>query len=155
MIIVSRRNLIAIMAVTTLVPGAAFAHDDKAHIAHLMKAMFDTPENPLSVDPVVVLGDNAIAGWVQGEKGGRALLWRVNGEWQIRLCSGDGLKNPAMLVEAKISAEDAKSLVEQLLAAEAKIDPSVVAKFSTFEGTVVIDGTAGHSGHQHGTTQTQ
>ena len=59
-----------------------------------------------------------------------------------------------MLVEAKISAEDAKSLVEQLLAAEAKVDPAVVAKFSAFEGTVVIDGAAGHSAHQHGKAQT-
>ena len=152
---ISRRSLLSIFSASILLQAPALAHDDKEHIVHLMKSMFDTPENPLSVDPIIVLGDNAIAGWVQGDKGGRALLWRVNGEWQIRLCSGDALKDPAMLVEAKISADDAKSLVEQLLAAESKLDPAVVAKFSTFEGTVMMDGTAGHSGHKHGATQSQ
>jgi hypothetical protein len=66
---------------------AAEPEEVKGKHKDTMKGMFDTPENPLSVEPVVVLGDNAIAGWVQGERGGRALLWRVDGQWEIRLCS--------------------------------------------------------------------
>ncbi len=50
----SRRVLLAGAALVIHLPVRAFAHDDKDHITHLLKAMFDTPENPLSVDPVVV-----------------------------------------------------------------------------------------------------
>lgn len=144
------------LIVAAYLPSTASAHDDKDHIIHLMKGMFETPENPLDVAPVVVRGDNAIAGWVQGEEGGRALLWRQNGEWQIRLCSGDGLKNADMLINVNISAQDAKAMVEELTAAEAAMDPAIVAKFSVFEGTVVMDGAGGQGTHKHGSdTQTQ
>ena len=154
---ITRRNVLATGLMLGLLPRAAFAHDDKHAITHLMKGMFDTPDNPLSVDPVVVLGDNAIAGWVQGDKGGRALLWRVDGQWQIRLCSGDGLKDPKLLENANISAADAKTLVAELTAAEAALDPEILAKFASFEGTMVIEPGAGHQGHQHshGTTTSQ
>lgn len=150
MIPISRRNLLAAVAALVMSASTANAHDDKDQIIHLMKGMFDTPDNPLSVDPIVVRGDNAIAGWVQGDRGGRALLWRVKGDWQIRLCSGDALKSPALLIDANISAEDATALVDELAAAEAKIDHAVLAKFSTFEGTMVMDGDSGHQGHNDG-----
>lgn len=152
---ITRRTLLATGLALGLLPGAAFAHDDEHAIIHLMKSMFDTPDNPLSVDPVVVAGDNAIAGWVQGEKGGRALLWRVHGRWRIRLCSGDGLKDPKLLENANISAADARTLIEELTAAEAALDPTVVPKFSSFEGTMVIEPGAGDQGHNHGTTTSQ
>lgn len=152
MVRLNRRNLAAAGIVLGFLPAAAFADDDRHAIVHLMKGMFDTPENPLTVEPVVVLGDNAIAGWVQGDKGGRALLWRVDGQWQIRLCSGDGLKDPKLLESANISAADAATLLAELTAAEAVLDPAVLAKFSSFQGTMMIDPDAGHQAHTHGST---
>ena len=137
----------------------AQAHDDTEHIVALMKSMFDTPDNPLAVAPVVVRVDNAIAGWSQGDKGGRALLWRKDGAWQIRLCSGAGLKDPKMLEGAGISTEDAKAMTDQLIAEEAKLDQAVVAKYNLFEGIVEMSGEAGqggHGAHKHSTeTQSQ
>lgn len=153
--IITRRAVLTTGLMLALFPGAAIAHDDKHAITHLMKSMFDTPETPLSVDPVVVVGDNAIAGWVQGDKGGRALLWRVDGQWQIRLCSGDGLKDQKLLENANISAADAKTLIDELTVAEAALDPAVLAKFASFEGTIVIEPGTGHQGHNHGTTTSQ
>ncbi|MCA3559888.1 MAG: copper uptake system-associated protein [Aestuariivirga sp.] len=150
----TRRAVLAASLVLGLLPNVVLAHDDQHEIIHLMKGMFDTPENPLSVEPVVVIGDNAIAGWVQGERGGRALLWRVDGQWKIRLCSGDSLKDPKFLESANISAADATTLAAQLAAAESKLDPAVLAKFSSFEGTMMIDPKAGHGGHKHGSTTT-
>jgi hypothetical protein len=151
----TRRSLLAALVVLGFSPPTAFASDDKHAIAHLMKGMFDTPEHPLTVDPVVVLGDNAIAGWVQGDKGGRALLWRVDGQWQIRLCSGDGLKDPKLLENAKISTADAAALVAELTDAEATLDPAVLAKFSSFQGTMMISPDAGHQAHTHGSTTSE
>lgn len=152
---ITRRTILATGLMLGFFAGVAFAHDDKHAIIHLMKSMFDTPDNPLTVDPVVVVGDNAIAGWVQGEKGGRALLWRVDGQWQIRLCSGDGLKDPKLLENANIPAADVKTLIAELTVAEATLDPAVLAKFSSFEGTMVIEPGTGHQGHNHGTTTSQ
>ena len=151
----TRRSLIAALVVLGFSPASAFANDDKHVIVHLMKGMFDTPEAPLTVEPVVVLGDNAIAGWVQGDKGGRALLCRVDGQWQIRLCSGDGLKDPKLLENANISAADAATLVAELAAAEAALDPTVLAKFSSFQGTMMISPDAGHQAHTHGSTTSE
>ncbi|MFM8702097.1 MAG: copper uptake system-associated protein [Hyphomicrobiales bacterium] len=151
---ITRRTVLAASLVLGLRPNVALAHDDQHEIIHLMKGMFDTPENPLSVEPVIVVGDSAIAGWVQGERGGRALLWRVHGRWKIRLCSCDGLKDPKLLESANISAADAATLASQLAAAEAKLDPAVLAKFSSFEGTMMIDPEAGHQGHKHGSATT-
>jgi periplasmic copper chaperone A len=142
---ISRRSLIAALSVLGILPSIAHAHDEKEHIVELLKEMFEKPDNPLDVAPVVVRGDNAIAGWVQGDKGGRALLWKKEGTWQLRLCSGDALKNADMLVNANINAEDAKAMVAELAKGEAELDPAVVAKFSTFEGTMVMDGSAGQS----------
>lgn len=149
---ITRRTVLATGFMLGLFPGAAMAHDDKHAIIHLMKSMFDAPDNPLSVDPVVIVGDHAIAGWVQGEKGGRALLWRVDGQWQIRLCSGDGLKDQKLLENANISSADAKTLIAELAVAEAALDPAVLAKFASFEGTMVIEPGAAHQGHNHGAT---
>ncbi len=151
---ITRRTLLAASLVLGLLPNVALAHDDQHQIIHLMKSMFDTPENPLSVEPVVVVGDNAIAGWVQGERGGRALLWRSHGQWRIRLCSGDGLKDPKLLESANISAADAAALASQLAAAESKLDAAVLAKLSSFEGTMIIDPEAGHQGHTHDSSTT-
>lgn len=75
----------------------AWANEHAHHIIHVMKAQFDTPENPLTVDPVSIEGDFAVAGWSQGSKGGRALLKLVDGQWTIHLCAGAGLKQAQLL----------------------------------------------------------
>lgn len=149
----SRRALLllALFPAFGLLP--AHATDDEHAITHLMKSMFDQPDNPLAVSPVVVRGNDAIADWIQGDKGGRALLWRVNGQWQIRLCSGDGLKNPKLLEDANISPENARALLHDLAAAESKLAPEIISKLASFEGTMMIEPGAAH--HKHGTATQQ
>jgi periplasmic copper chaperone A len=141
---INRRTLLALAGLAALMPHAAMAHDDNEHIIELMKGIFDKPDNPLAVAPVVVRGDNAIAGWAQGGKGGRALLWRKHGTWAIRLCSGASLKDAKMLEGAGFSAEDAKAMVDEVVAEEAKLEPTLVAQFDLFEGTVDMSGGGAH-----------
>jgi hypothetical protein len=50
---------------------------DEGAISNLLHATFDRPEAQLTIAPIVVVGNNAVAGWVQGEMGGRALLRAV------------------------------------------------------------------------------
>ena len=45
-------------------------------IVALLRHSFDRPDAPLAVEPVVVNGDDAVAGWSQGGTGSRALLRR-------------------------------------------------------------------------------
>jgi copper(I)-binding protein len=117
----------------------AVQEDDPTLIEKTLKSMFDKPENPLTVSPVVVVSDVAIAGWTQGAMGGRALLRRVHGKWSIQLCSGDALKEAAALEKAGLSAGDASALASALAQAEAGLDAARLKLFSSFEGTVLMD----------------
>ncbi len=129
----------------------AWANEHAHHIIHVMKAQFDTPENPLTVDPVSIEGDFAVAGWSQGSKGGRALLKLVDGQWTIHLCAGAGLKQAQLLHEAGMDMASAEKLAALVATDEAQMDAKQVALFDSFEGTVMI-GAEGHAGHgTHGT----
>lgn len=141
-----RRQLLLLAIAASVNPLASFASDDRHAIIHRMMALFDLPDNLLSVNPVVIQGNNAIAGWIQGEKGGRTLLWCTAGQWQIRLCSGDGLKDQSLLEIAHISPSAAESLLAEFNAAEFRFDPAV----ASFEGTMMIETGGGHQGHAHG-----
>lgn len=128
----------------------ALASDDPAvHIRKLMADQFDKPEQRLQVDPVVVVSDHAIAGWVQGDMGGRALLRRKGHAWHIVLCSGDQLKSADTLIKVGIAAAAANQLAASLAAAEAKTDPARLAMFAKFDGILMLDGSGHHppAGH--------
>jgi copper(I)-binding protein len=128
--------------------GQASAGGDEAAIEQVMKSIWDSEESPLSVAPVLVAGDYALAGWVQAERGGRALLRRHGNDWRIVLCSGDDIKSAANLAKAGVPKPEAEALSGRLAEAEAKLDPKVVAKFSLFEGMVRMDEQGNHgSGH--------
>lgn len=126
--------------------GPALAADsaDQTQVRQLLMHTFDKPEARLQVDPIVVQGEHAIAGWTQGERGGRALLHRHGSAWQISVCGGDGLKDPKALADAGIPATDAQRLVQALAQAEARLPAAQRAKFSTFDGLVRMNAQGQH-----------
>lgn len=73
---------------------------DQEQIKQMMKHQFDKPHAPLSVSPIAVVGDYALASWIQVDYGGRALLSRHHGKWSIVLCGGDGLTQVDVLEKA-------------------------------------------------------
>lgn len=138
-------------AITISISAAALAEPaETTDIAALLHGMFDKPGMTLKVSPVVVAGDYAIADWSQGDMGGRALLRRKQ-QWSLILCAGDGIKSRDALAKAGVPAEDATRLELQLASAEAVLGSDEVARFSRFEGLVMMDGSAdqphGHSDH--------
>lgn len=138
-----KKSLGALSLMLILLTGnVARAADVEADIARLLHGMFDKPGAALEVAPVVVAGDFAIAGWTQGEMGGRALLRRKGAAWVITLCAGDGIKSREALRQAGVPEQEATSLARDLAAAESKIDAQRVAMFSRFEGLVTMDGAA-------------
>ena len=137
--------------------GAAFAHDhvasdagqampDAHAIEHLMKKQFDKPEAPLTVAPVTTEGGYAVAGWVQSGKGGRALLKKENGTWQIQVCGGDGLTQADVLAKTGIPPQTAVALSKKVETAEAKLSKDHLKKLGMFEGMIKVDAPS-HDGH--------
>lgn len=128
--------------------------DPQLAIPALLKTMFETADKPLTIEPVVVQNDWAIAGWQQDGRGGRALLKRGEHGWRIRLSSGDGIRDAAALEKTGLSPADATALSAALKDAESALDPKVLTIFASFEGTVVMGDevvAAGHGGHEgHG-----
>ncbi len=111
---------------------------DTDAIVTILKAQFGTPENPLTVDPVVVEGDHALASWAQGGMGGRALLERRDGAWVVVLCGGEDLRLPSFLADNGVTAAETLSTLYN--AAEEALGPEKVALSSSFEGIVIVAG---------------
>jgi len=140
----SWRSAMVIVLALCLSPPAFAQEDAAGSIKHLMMATFDKPEAPLTVEPIVVFEDVAVAGWAQGDMGGRALLREKHGKWVLTLCSGDALKEAKALQQFGLTGEEAEAMAAAVVAAEAKLDPVLVAKFSTFDGVVMMDAEGHH-----------
>jgi hypothetical protein len=123
---------------------------DEGAISNLLHATFDRPEAQLTIAPIVVVGNSAVAGWVQGEMGGRALLRKKGGQsWALMLCAGDGIKAHEALVKAGISSDDAATLERELAIAEGELPPEQVAMLSRFEGILMMDNSGNHPAVEH------
>jgi hypothetical protein len=131
-----------------LLAGAATgarAGSDQESVRQLLMKTFDKPEARLTVDPVVIDGDVAIAGWTQGDLGGRALLRRKQAAWTIDLCAGDALKEAASLEKLGIQKSRAAALASAVETAERRLDPEIRRKFSAFDGVFAVDEHGGHA----------
>ena len=62
------------------VASKAALNDDQA-VQIVLKRQFDKPGAPLKVAPVSIEGGYAVAGWLQEQRGGRALLKKEKNEW--------------------------------------------------------------------------
>ena len=88
-----RKYVIWTAAITlALVPALHSEESDTANIVATMRALFEAPAQPLTVKPVVVEEDEAIASWTQDSHGGRAFLRRQQASWHLVLCSGESPK---------------------------------------------------------------
>lgn len=125
------------------------ADADEVSISSLLHAMFDKPNETLTVEPVMVSNDYAIAGWAQGQMGGRALLRRQQQSWTIILCAGDGIRSREALTKAGVPTADARKLESDMIAAEARLAPEKVAMFSRFEGLLMMDSKENSARHPH------
>ena len=158
-------KLAAALAAMLALAGGASAHDPKQHEHHgavaveqpadpmaaipmVMKAMFEKPDSPLTVEPVVVEGDWAVAGWAQAGNGGRALMKKGEKGWAVHLCSGAGIRTAEGLKASGIPAAEAEKLAANLNAAEAKLGAERIALYDSFEGTVMMGDDGHHDGHK-------
>ena len=105
---------------------------DEAQIQAVIGKTYDKPNNKVNTTPVSVADDFAIADWTQGERGGRALMKRINGNWEILACGNDGLKDTKSLIKAGMSEKTALTIIKKLTDLEKSEDPKRLAKFNLF-----------------------
>ncbi len=123
-------------------PSTAQPAASSAIEARLM-AEFDRPQARLTVAPIAISGEYAVAGWRQEGRGGRALLRRRGHEWRIVMCAGEALRREPALIQIGLSTEDARVITATLAVEEGRLGTAHVAALDSFEGQVTMDG-AGH-----------
>lgn len=125
--------------------------DAQQAIPSVLKGIFETADNRLDVAPVIASDNWAVAGWVQGQRGGRALLKRSDDGWTVYLCSGDSLKDVDALKKIGVPDDEANQIASDLAVAEGKLESRTLKLFSSFEGTVMVNGESDQHGQGHGT----
>jgi periplasmic copper chaperone A len=140
--LIIRSVIAAILGLLCTAPVMAGPEEDS--IRQLLFSAFDKPNSRLDVEPIVVAGDYAIAGWSQSDMGGRALLRRRQGAWSLILCSGDGIKSSEALRRAGVPSGDAVALSRRLAEAEHGVAQERLSLFAKFEGTLMMDASGGH-----------
>ena len=130
-------------------PVTTPAMSEAQSIEHVLKALFEKPEAPLKVSPVSIEGEYAVAGWLQDQRGGRALLKKEMSKWSILVCGGDGLTQASVLTMTGMPGSTARRLETKVIAAEKDLPVDQVRKFGLFDGIVKVDGGAQdpHAGH--------
>ena len=123
---------------------AAESDDDSSKVGKVLTQLFDRPNARLTVDAVAVVSDHSLASWSQSGRGGRALLKRVGGHWQIVLCGGKELIHVEALKKAGVPTPDALAISQRLTSSEQKL-PS--AKRLAYDNFVMEPGTNHSSGH--------
>ena len=115
---------------------------DQLPVVEVLMAQFDKPEARLTGDPVVVMGDAALASWAQGDRGGRALLARKDGLWQVTLRGGPDMRAPAFL--AANGVQDADMLSQMFNGAEDAMGEDKVVLSSKFPQVVMMSSPIGN-----------
>ncbi|HHH9558895.1 TPA: copper uptake system-associated protein [Pseudomonas aeruginosa] len=133
------KHWLALLCILVAAPLLAAEPDARQSIVHLMKHTWERPDAPLQIEPVTVRGDFAVAGWAQGERGGRALLRRVDGQWQVVLCAGDALRAPDVLRDAGLSDQQAQQMSLAVAQAESDLPEARLRQLSSFEGVQRMD----------------
>ncbi len=131
-----------VAALLLLMPASPSLADtpDQAAIQTAMHAMFDKPDAELVISPVVVEDGFAVAGWTQGDTGGRAFLRKKDAKWTLVLCTGDEIRSAEALEATGVPADAAGRLAAAIAEAEKDLDPVRLKKFASFLGTVRMDG---------------
>ena len=121
------RFLSAGMAV--LIAGCGLAtsvEEEKNAIAAVLHAQYDSA-GLATVDPIVLRGDYAVAGWTRDESGGRALLHKEKGAWKVVVNAGGEVRDAQFLVQSGMSEPEAMALANVLIAKERSLSEQRLA----------------------------
>ncbi len=127
----------AILAAALLASACgSAANKSEDAVADVLHTRFDKPGAELVVDPVAVEGAFAVAGWTQGDKGGRALLQKGGKGWLLVLCGGESLRTMQGLIRLGVPQHQAVEIAKELAREEKNISPERLALMASFVGEV-------------------
>ena len=109
-----------------------------------MHGMFDKPDAELVIDPIVVEGGFSVAGWTQGDMGGRAFLRKRGSEWSLVLCTGDEIRSAEALTASGVPADTAARLAADIAEVEKTVDADRLKMFASFQGVVQMEEQPSH-----------
>jgi hypothetical protein len=114
------------------------AAEDVQSVATEMHETWDKPNLPLALPVIVIHQGMAIADWIQGDKGGRALLkyHPAHQHWHTLLCGGAELTAPRQLEAAGMSTADAQALAALLQSHEQDLTDDQRQRIDSFKGVV-------------------
>lgn len=112
----------------------AFAAGERDEVKKLLSKSFDKPNKPVATELIAMEGNYAIADWLQGNMGGRALLVKESGGWRVLVCGGSGLKEISNLKAARVPEKTANALIEQLVRQEKAIASDKLGLINAFKG---------------------
>lgn len=116
-------------------------------VVSAIKAQWAKPNNPIDV-PVVAVGERyALADWIQGGQGGRALLHLDHGKWVTLMCGNANMKSVQTLESMGMSKVEAVKISGNLKMQEANLTKKQLAIIDSFQGIVEVLTNAGH--HEH------
>lgn len=108
------------------------ASNSEDEIKAVISKIYDKPDHKVVTTPVAVVDKFAIADWTQGNRGGRALMKKINGQWAIAACGADGFKDIKNLEDAGIPTKTAEQLIKKLNQLEKSVEPARLHLFSIF-----------------------
>jgi hypothetical protein len=109
---------------------------EEGSIRAQLMATWNKPDAPLTAGPIIISGDHAVVDWTQPGVGGRALLFRHEGTWQVVLCTGDLIRTTAGLESVGVPTADAQILATKLAEAETQVPAERLARMTAFNGIV-------------------
>jgi len=115
--------------------GSASNESEKA-IASVLHVRLAKPGAELIVDPIAAGGAFAVAGWTQGDQGGRALLQRGGNGWLLVLCGGESLRSMQGLVRLGVPQHQAVAIAKELAREEKNVSAERLARMAQFAGEV-------------------
>ncbi len=123
----------------TILHAQLSAAEEVQSVAAEMHETWDKPDQPLALPVIVIHHGMAIADWIQGGKGGRALL-KYHAEhkhWHTLLCGGAELTSATRLQEAGMSSTDASTLAAKLEQGEQQgLTAEQRLRIESFQGVV-------------------
>jgi hypothetical protein len=121
-----RRRVLSISVAVLLAACSASVEEEKGAIAAVLHAQYDNA-TVAAVDPIVVRGDYAVAGWTRTDAGGRALLHKDKGDWKVVVNAGEEVRDAQFLVQAGMPETEAKALANVLIAKERSLSDQTLA----------------------------
>ncbi len=121
----------------------------KENIIRAIKMQFDQPQHPVSVPVVAISAPYAVADWMQGTRGGRALLKLNDGHWQALACGDAQIKSVFKLEKMGVPKAHAEEIVQQLTLEETQLSQAEISTINSFSGLVDLLTHPEHHQHTH------